>query len=420
MKKLYKKLMKTSVLICLLLLGTGNAWGELAWTGSSTSPGTYSSTYKEIGNTTVYLKGNDKGNNISYDTSVMGFKITYKTYVYLSARNTNGIVTITLQGGSPSLLNNDVTISESTTGFRVVEHVAPKTSYNAGAGTSITFEMKKDLDYSIYSSQQLFIKKVVFNVEGTDYFTLDETVDNSVNKSTISDNTGKTKVLLQRTLKGGQWNTFCCPINFAHTSNLPDVTEVLKCDAVYEMTEYNSEKHEITFTAVKKDDGYYVLHANTPCLIKPTEDIVNPFIVRSSLGGSVKTPTESTLKVTKNGLSFIGVLGAENIYTTGDNTSTKFYLNNDGYLVYPTSDTGNNGKIKGFRAYFEWTGGSSGVKDMTFVFDDSETTGIKTIEHDIFGENGRVYSIDGRYMGDSTDNLSRGIYIQNGRKFVVK
>ncbi|MBQ6085011.1 MAG: hypothetical protein IJK94_00745 [Bacteroidaceae bacterium] len=118
-------------------------------------------------------------------------------------------------------------------------------------------------------------------------------------------------------------------------------------------------------------------------------------------------------------MSFVPTFKPTDIYTTGDENSTKFYLNNDGYLVYPTSNAGNNGKIKGFRAYFEWAGGGS-VKDMTFVFDDSETTGIKTIEHDIFGENGRVYSIDGRYMGDSTDNLSRGIYIQNGRKFVVK
>ena len=38
MKKLYKKLMKTSALICLLLLGTSNVWATVyTWTGLSSS-----------------------------------------------------------------------------------------------------------------------------------------------------------------------------------------------------------------------------------------------------------------------------------------------------------------------------------------------------------------------------------------------
>ncbi|MDO4160294.1 MAG: hypothetical protein Q4D41_07550 [Prevotellaceae bacterium] len=32
----------------------------------------------------------------------------------------------------------------------------------------------------------------------------------------------------------------------------------------------------------------------------------------------------------------------------------------------------------------------------------------------------KVYSIDGRYVGNTTDNLSKGLYIMNGKKFVVK
>ena len=74
--------------------------------------------------------------------------------------------------------------------------------------------------------------------------------------------------------------------------------------------------------------------------------------------------------------------------------------------------------MKGFRAYFEWTGGGS-VKDMNFIFDDT-ATGIITVENDIFQENARIYSVDGRYISNSKENLSRGIYIQNGRKFIVK
>ena len=59
--------MKTMFLVCFLLMGGSNyVWGAMTWTGGSTSPGAYSNTYKQIGSTTVYLKGN--GSNISYDT----------------------------------------------------------------------------------------------------------------------------------------------------------------------------------------------------------------------------------------------------------------------------------------------------------------------------------------------------------------
>ena len=404
MKKLYKKLMKTSVLICLLILGTGNAWGAKTWTGGSTSPGTYSSTYKQIGSTTVYLKGN--GSNISYDTTNKGFKITSKTYVYLSAKNTDGIVTITLQGGG-SLSNNDVTISESTTGFSVVEHVAPKNS-TAGAGTSITFEMKKDLEYSIYSSQQIFIKKVVFNVEGTDYIVLDETESKSNNESLINSANAATnpsmKMLkLVRTLKAGQWNTFCLPVTINAVA-APTFSTQLKCEAAYELADYDNSTHTITFSPIKANNGAYIYRANTPCLIKPSEDIVNPIIL-----GAAAIQAVSNLAVTKGDITFTGVYGAENIY---DADHSNFFVSNN-TLKYPSDS--DNGTIKGFRAYFHL---ANGTQIKGFAFEDG-ATGIITVESDPFEENANVYTIDGRNLGN-TKNLSRGIYIQNGRKFVVK
>ena len=416
MVKFYKHLMKTMFLVCFLLMGGSNyVWGAMTWTGGSTSPGAYSNTYKQIGSTTVYLKGN--GSNISYDTSNKGFKIKYKTYVYLSARNTDGIVTITLQGGG-SLSNNDVTISENKTEFSVVEKKKKKNS-STGDGTSITFEMKKDLDYSIYSSQQLFIKKVVFNVEGTDYIVLDETKSKSNNESLINSANAATnpsmKMLkLVRTLKAGQWNTFCLPVTI-NAVTAPTFSTQLKCEAAYELADYDNSTHTITFSPIKANNtGAYIYRANTPCLIKPSEDIVNPIILG---GGAIQAV--SNLAVTKGDITFTGVYGAENIYTTGDDNSTKFYLNNDGYLVYPTSNEGNKGMIKGFRAYFQCEDLGALTKSMTFIFDDSETSGMKTIEHDVILDDNRIYSIDGRFLGNSTDNLPRGMYIQNGRKFVV-
>lgn len=43
-------------------------------------------------------------------------------------------------------------------------------------------------------------------------------------------------------------------------------------------------------------------------------------------------------------------------------------------------------------------------------------TGIKTINQSAEALQGRIYSIDGRYLGNDLDNLEKGIYIINGKK----
>ena len=200
----------------------------------------------------------------------------------------------------------------------------------------------------------------------------------------------------------------------------------MRCSASYQLDNYDNSENKIGFKQLTS------LEANTPCLVKPSKTLTNPIFASADAGkatqienGNItnyKNPTytnastynKETLTATEpNGdLSFVGVYEPTNLH----NIENAFYLNTSSNLVYPTNSS--NSTIKGLRAYFQLASGIN-VKDLNFVFDDSETTGIKTVERNIFNE-GRVYSIDGRYMGDSTDNLSRGIYIQNGRKFVVK
>lgn len=48
------------------------------------------------------------------------------------------------------------------------------------------------------------------------------------------------------------------------------------------------------------------------------------------------------------------------------------------------------------------------------------TTGITTINTAVAPANGRIYSIDGRFVGTEKAALTKGLYIQNGKKFVVE
>ena len=74
---------------------------------------------------------------------------------------------------------------------------------------------------------------------------------------------------------------------------------------------------------------------------------------------------------------------------------------------------------------------------VTLIFDDNSsqtedlslvsigltygTSGISDIQDEAAKvQDGRIYSISGQYVGTSKDNLKKGIYIVNGKKFIVK
>ena len=417
MKKLYKKLMKTSALICLLILGTGNVWGATTvWDGSKPSQwnGKIDDNYwNSPAPTEFFTLGADfqikadaeKKQALEYQGGYYALVVKYLHRAYMKCTQ-DRTVCFTMQG--PNNTPHNVEFVNGSTGEVIEKKVSHAKSTKKGVGSAFTVDFKADVIYEFRAlDTEINIKKIEYLVPGVDIIDMDEATDNSTNINTLK-NLGSAvrEVRINRTLKANQWNTFCSPVALS-SSTSPSLNELLNCSQVYVMGSYDAKENTLSFTASN------TLPANTPALVKPGANVTNIVVEAKDVS---KPASASTLEASSNGLKFVGIYGATNIYT---DDHSKFYLNNEGYLVYPTSNEGNNGKIKGFRAYFELASGGS-VKDMTFVFDDSETTGIKTIEHDIFGENGRVYSIDGRYMGDSTDNLSRGIYIQNGRKFVVK
>jgi len=64
---------------------------------------------------------------------------------------------------------------------------------------------------------------------------------------------------------------------------------------------------------------------------------------------------------------------------------------------------------------------TNGWKDFTNIIEMKETTGIESLTSDpsLKGEeSGNIYSLDGRKVSNS--GLSKGIYIKNGKKVVMK
>lgn len=68
--------------------------------------------------------------------------------------------------------------------------------------------------------------------------------------------------------------------------------------------------------------------------------------------------------------------------------------------------------------------GSEETADMTTVSIDltygSDASGISSITTEDNNNNGKVYSISGQYVGNSTEGLPKGLFIVNGKKVVIK
>lgn len=124
--------------------------------------------------------------------------------------------------------------------------------------------------------------------------------------------------------------------------------------------------------------------------------------------------------------SFVQCMG-----TVGDSRITTddyfFQQSKNGTMkLYPYKDRQKYG-IRGFSGWFHKKDNSySKASELSIsLFDDSSTTPIETIKVDDLNRDtsGKVYSISGVLMKNNAadlNNLSKGIYVVNGKKYVVK
>ena len=221
--------------------------------------------------------------------------------------------------------------------------------------------------------------------------------DNVNNGSTLTSFNGITAdVTLKRTLQTGGWNTFCAPFSTAKPSGwtLKKLTG----------SSFNSSTGELTLSFGDASS----IEAGKPYLVKVTANVVNPTFEGVTIA-NVTTTTETTYA------DFVPVMNPTPL-TAYD--KTVLFVSGGNKLTYP-SKTSN---INGFRAYFHLKGdavSNASVFEMSF---DDESTGITEIDdsqaHDVrFNSNG-IYTLDGRRTeGQPT---AKGIYIQNGRKVIIK
>lgn len=225
----------------------------------------------------------------------------------------------------------------------------------------------------------------------TDQVSLSESTDNA---AVISSNNDKTvDVSLSRTLVADKWNTFCVPFDIDLTDGKLNGVDV----RVMEFMDVESNIMCFgTTTQIKAGQAY---------LIKPiNESITNPLLPNVTI--SNKEP----MTLGKGNYSFVGVYSPKSFDEQASKVS--LFINGSAKLSRPKV----NSTMKGMRAYFACASEQAASAQLQLG---GELTGVASIVSDV-DEDGNIYNLNGVCIGKDIKGLSKGLYIKNGKKFVVK
>lgn len=258
------------------------------------------------------------------------------------------------------------------------------------------------------TSYRFFLDEVMVKNVAESGETTAITLDENSESNTIEAMTG-VNVTLKRSMVKGEWNTICLPF---------ELSEKQAKDAFGEGVKIATLNKKSTGTTISFEDiSILGIPASEPCLIKPSIDypaegyVFNDVTIEK---GAIEPMEDSTDDLS---FGFVGIYNKTDI-STGIETIFKgeFYAAflGAGNKIYKTDGSGN--KTKGFRAYFAIPKSASASALRVVI--DGTATSIKNIDSEVVESNAPVYNLQGQRVDGN--NLTPGIYVKAGKKFVVK
>ena len=212
-------------------------------------------------------------------------------------------------------------------------------------------------------------------------------------------------VRVKRTLTANQWNTICLPFAMSEA----------QCKAAFgddvelaDFTSWSSEEDgegdivaiNVGFTPVT------AIEANHPYIIKVSSAITSFTADAVDIDPEVEPSVQ------------VGKKKAEKGYPTGTYVAD-FLVPEDNLFLSGGKFWYSKGltKMKAFRAYFEFADVLASVEGSSapvFISFDGGTTGINNVKQTV-GDN-KYYNLSGQQV----ENPGKGLYIQNGKKVIIK
>lgn len=200
----------------------------------------------------------------------------------------------------------------------------------------------------------------------------------------------------------GEWNTICLPFAVTEDKAKAAFGNDVK---IVELDEYATVDHNVL--SFKASTG---IAAATPYLIKPSTvadeyTFENVDITNKAAGYSTTANVDVAFKGIYNMVDI-----TKDVVGFGETYYAAFL--GDGNKIYKAG----TGMTKGFRAYFAIP--KDAAASALRVVIDGTATSIKNIDSEVVESNAPVYNLQGQRVNGN--NLTPGIYVKAGKKFVVK
>lgn len=328
-------------------------------------------------------------------------------YADNASHNVSFVITETGWSTTPSgTAREGETVTVSYTGNNKVKIVEVK---DKGAQLStiseVTMTGTKDGDTYSYSGT-FTMSTVDMYVQNLLYYKLGAEETLADYQTTYNNQTtGNDKFFfLDRTLTKDVWNTFVSP--FAIASG--DMEKYFGAGAKVRKLGSTTikEGNILTLNFVNASS----IEAGKPYIVKPTAANVDFSDDGKEFEGVNLSPASASPDNTTY-VNFVPTVGKTAV--TG-NVEDILMMTIEGKLVHPTAV----GDMKGFRGYFVMHDAPVGARAFSINFGDGETTGIIPIRTENGSTNAEgIYDLQGRKV---TQPTKKGIYIQNGKKVIIK
>lgn len=297
---------------------------------------------------------------------------------------------------------NDAKFTEGTDASYVIDKLAAcRYGFDVKAGkTYILFQNNETLGFYGFTFGASSTEATNVSISQTNGYTYE-----AKNNATVT---------LTKPLKANVWNAICLPFSMTEQQ----VRNAFGEDArIAEFKKVDKDKDVALFGM----HYYQLITAGKPCLIKPSQ-VSETYNIE---GVTIDAEKALTIDDPNKKFDFVGTYA-----TTPMPVNSHFLGSNDGKLYYITANKANK-EISGLKAFLQPADNNSGAK-LSIAFDstdndqDNNTTGIEAIkdytDQDAANSsaNKGIYNINGQFMGTNPAILPQGIYVKNGKKFIVK
>ena len=295
---------------------------------------------------------------------------------------------------------NDATFTEGTDASYSIDKLAAcRYGFEVQAGkTYVLFQNNEMLGFYGFTFGASSTAETPVSISQADGYTY-EAKDNAT-------------VALTKPLKAKVWNAICLPFSMTEQQ----VRNAFGKDAriaEFKKVDESGKKAVASFGM----HYYQLITAGKPCLIKPSQ-VNDTYTIK---GVTIDAEQALTIADSNKKFDFVGTYAP-----TTMPANSHFLGSNDGKLYYITA----NKEISGLKAFFQPVSTSNAKLSIAFDSTDNDfdnnTTGIEAIKDYMDQDaanssaNKGIYNINGQFMGTNPAILPQGIYVKNGKKFIVK